>query len=229
MSNRLTIEYRLVKEEVGKFKRFAAFQTSHGQKNLQPVSIQQWAESLVGPKYHDDHYQPSNKNNKKLIEDLTNCINENTSYYDAYFFETKGATSTNAHTKQFEFVLINAKPLHTFCTTNGPSPDTFAEYLYCLPKEETCCSFMNLGKTSTLISPKYLGEYSHIGKFLRNASKHEIHKLWEKITDEYLHVLRVNPTKSRWLSTSGLGVSWLHFRIDDRPKYYVYQPFAQEK
>ena len=28
-----------------------------------------------------------------------------------------------------------------------------------------------------------------------------------------------------WVSTSGLGVSWLHIRIDTRPKYYSYAPF----
>jgi hypothetical protein len=29
----------------------------------------------------------------------------------------------------------------------------------------------------------------------------------------------------RWLSTSGLGVSWLHMRLDSTPKYYNWQPY----
>jgi hypothetical protein len=30
-----------------------------------------------------------------------------------------------------------------------------------------------------------------------------------------------------WISTSGLGVYWLHVRLDARPKYYTYAPFRQ--
>ncbi len=29
----------------------------------------------------------------------------------------------------------------------------------------------------------------------------------------------------RWLNTSGLGVPWLHVRIDSRPKYITYRPY----
>jgi hypothetical protein len=28
-----------------------------------------------------------------------------------------------------------------------------------------------------------------------------------------------------WVSTSGLGVSWLHLRFDRRPKYYTHAPY----
>ena len=34
-------------------------------------------------------------------------------------------------------------------------------------------------------------------------------------------------TKPVWLSTAGAGVSWLHVRLDDRPKYYGYAPYRQ--
>ena len=33
--------------------------------------------------------------------------------------------------------------------------------------------------------------------------------------------------KPVWLSTAGAGVSWLHVRLDDRPKYYGYAPFRE--
>ena len=32
----------------------------------------------------------------------------------------------------------------------------------------------------------------------------------------------------RWLSTSGLGISYLHVRIDKRPKYYSHQEYLTE-
>ena len=33
---------------------------------------------------------------------------------------------------------------------------------------------------------------------------------------------------TRWLSTSGLGISYLHVRIDKRPKYYSHQEYLTE-
>jgi hypothetical protein len=36
------------------------------------------------------------------------------------------------------------------------------------------------------------------------------------------------PAKAVWFSTSGMGVAWLHFRLDQRPKYYTYRAFAEE-
>ncbi len=30
-----------------------------------------------------------------------------------------------------------------------------------------------------------------------------------------------------WLSTAGAGVSWLHVRLDTRPKYYHHGPYRQ--
>jgi hypothetical protein len=32
-----------------------------------------------------------------------------------------------------------------------------------------------------------------------------------------------------WLSTSGLGVYWLHVRLDTHPKYYQYQPYKVDE
>jgi hypothetical protein len=32
-----------------------------------------------------------------------------------------------------------------------------------------------------------------------------------------------------WLSTAGMGVAWLHIRLDERPKYYSHKPYAVAK
>ncbi len=32
-------------------------------------------------------------------------------------------------------------------------------------------------------------------------------------------------SKPVWLSTAGAGVSWLHVRLDDKPKYYGHAPY----
>jgi Family of unknown function (DUF6940) len=34
--------------------------------------------------------------------------------------------------------------------------------------------------------------------------------------------------KPVWLSPAGAGVSWLHLRLDDQPKYYGYAPYRQQ-
>lgn len=35
-------------------------------------------------------------------------------------------------------------------------------------------------------------------------------------------------SKPVWLSTSGMGIPWLHMRLDQKPKYYSFEPFARE-
>ena len=37
-----------------------------------------------------------------------------------------------------------------------------------------------------------------------------------------------DPDRPMWLSTCGTGVAWVHMRLDQRPKYYTYTPFARE-
>jgi hypothetical protein len=41
------------------------------------------------------------------------------------------------------------------------------------------------------------------------------------------HFIWGNRRKPVWLSTAGAGVSWLHVRLDDRPKYYGYRPYQE--
>ena len=53
-------------------------------------------------------------------------------------------------------------------------------------------------------------------KFVSNLKKHK------KISSG------AAAAKPVWLSTSGMGVAWLHFRLDQRPKYYTYRAFAEE-
>lgn len=227
------IEYSLINESIEDnvhYKLFAAFlitkyQIQYGNESAVMIakdilSIKEWTEMIS-----------FGANNNKLIEDFTNQINQATSdpKFKAYFFETNGVTMNNASNKQFEFVLTQADELHKSCIENGPRPDIFQEHLSCgLSSSTTCCTFYNLDRTAKLISPKELGEYSHIGAFLRNASRNEVHQMWKTVTKEYILSLKTNPSKRFWLSTSGLKVSWLHFRIDEKPKSYAYKPFRME-
>jgi len=33
--------------------------------------------------------------------------------------------------------------------------------------------------------------------------------------------------KTFWVSTSGLGVAWLHVRVDSKPKYYSHEAYRE--
>jgi hypothetical protein len=81
-------------------------------------------------------------------------------------------------------------------------------------------SFPNLGGDAQLVVPCPIAEknvYTQIGSFVRNAPKQQLTHFWKRTGSEMLSAITEKP---RWLSTSGLGVYWLHVRIDSVPKYY---------
>jgi len=64
--------------------------------------------------------------------------------------------------------------------------------------------------------------YAHLASFLRQAPVEQMHTLWEMVGEAVESRLGAAPV---WVSTAGMGVSWLHVRLDDRPKYYGYRPY----
>ena len=48
--------------------------------------------------------------------------------------------------------------------------------------------------------------------------------LWQVVGEAMERRLGTEPV---WLSTAGAGVSWLHVRLDDRPKYYGHAPYRR--
>lgn len=85
--------------------------------------------------------------------------------------------------------------------------------------------FPNLSGDATMIVPKPLAEdasYPHLLAFLQTAPPEQRSELWQTIGREMLARQTSTPL---WLSTAGMGVAWLHVRIDKRPKYYSYQPY----
>lgn len=100
-------------------------------------------------------------------------------------------------------------------------------------------TFPNLGRDAILIVPTPLGTteaisrtYGHLANFIREAPQWQIAATWRLVAEQYLQRMKVlqehDNNESVWLSTAGNGVPWLHFRLDSRPKYYHYKPFAEE-
>ncbi|MCI4671871.1 MAG: hypothetical protein MRZ79_27260 [Bacteroidia bacterium] len=97
-------------------------------------------------------------------------------------------------------------------------PTAFHEHF---SPDKKAIAFDNLGKNARLIVPthlKQLSHYKHLGIFLENANKEQIFSLFREVVGEIYHEL--SSGKRIWLNTSGLGIIWLHIRLDTHPKYY---------
>jgi hypothetical protein len=111
-------------------------------------------------------------------------------------------------------------------------PDAFREHLDRCTGGELMTTFANLGGDATLVVPCASGEkdadkYGHLGVFSRQAPASQQDEVWKevgRVLSDYRQRASPRPV---WLSTSGLGVPWLHFRFDSRPKYYTHEPYTK--
>jgi hypothetical protein len=141
------------------------------------------------------------------------------SKFKAFRWETPPITTSSAE-KMFEFVLIDAPGLDS-----PPDFKVFSNYFIGAEKNESVVTFPNLGKDAVLVVPsasQASAEYAHLGAFVRGAPQHQKHQLWRVVGD--VMKANLNP-KPIWLSTAGMGIAWLHVRLDSRPKYYSHAPY----
>ena len=138
--------------------------------------------------------------------------------YPAFRWETPPVTSANL-TQPFRWVLLRQDALE-----RPLDQDSFAGHFN---PTKPVISFYNLGRDARLVVPcpqGPLSAYGHLAAFLREAPEAQVHALWRSVAEAMDHRVGARPV---WLSTAGMGVSWLHIRLDDRPKYYGYGPFRQ--
>ena len=85
--------------------------------------------------------------------------------------------------------------------------------------------FDNLGRDAHLVAPcDSTRPYAHLAVFVRTAPASTNRALWAAAADALEERTGARPL---WLSTAGLGVYWLHLRLDSRPKYYTYAPYRR--
>lgn len=140
---------------------------------------------------------------------------------DAYFWETPALTRQGLD-RPFECVTISAPALVTSPADATSSRSQFEK----ARADRQAVAFPNLRGDSMLVAPCPTGEntrYAHLGAFLRSAAVGQLHDFWALLAQTV--EARLAEREKLWVSTSGLGVSWLHARIDDRPKYYSYAPY----
>jgi len=138
----------------------------------------------------------------------------------AYLWETPPVTRATAQ-RPFEFVLVDSPSL----TRMRPDPTAFAEHFAAAPDGAEAVAFANLGGDAYLVAPTprtVAAAYPHLAAFARDAPAEQQHAFWRMVGAEVAARLSDRPL---WLSTCGLGIAWLHARLDSWPKYYTYQPY----
>jgi len=123
----------------------------------------------------------------------------------------------------YEHVVLDGKSLERI----SPNPASFLTLLQAEAVSEWVASFPNIGGDAILVVPKPLARssgYGHLGAFLRAAPEAQQHALLERLGSAARAGLQ-RPGNCIWISTAGLGVPWLHVRLDSRPKYYKHQPY----
>ena len=140
--------------------------------------------------------------------------------FKAYKWETPPVTAGTLD-RPFEFVLLDAPALD-----RPPDATAFADQFRGGGDGELVASFPNLGGDAVLVVPRPAGSlsaYAHLAAFLRSAPERQAHELWRVLGAATEARLGTEPL---WVSTAGMGVPWLHVRLDSRPKYYGFRPYA---
>lgn len=142
------------------------------------------------------------------------------SAFDTYRWETPPVT-TYSLDKPFEFVLINHPGLAAITDRM-----TFRQYFTSEEENAGIVTFDNLGRDARLIVPSPLSPpdaFNHLAMFTRTATAEQNDALWKAVGEAMTTRVGGRPI---WLNTAGDGVSWLHIRLDNRPKYYRYGPYT---
>ena len=103
----------------------------------------------------------------------------------------------------------------------------FQEYIT-QSKNKYVISFPNLSNDTILIipTPKRGKNYATLYHFSNNSSKTQQREFWRKVAIEARKFM--NSQGKVWISVHGLGVSYLHVRISNKPKYYFDNSLKKE-
>lgn len=142
--------------------------------------------------------------------------------FEAFRWETP-AVSISTVAQPFEFVLLDSPGL-----ARRPDPGAFEDQFRRHPDADVL-AFPNIGGDAMIVVPCPIGPpsaYVHLAAFVRGGPPSQQAGLWRVVGDAMRRRLGNKPV---WLSTAGAGVSWLHVRLDDRPKYYGFARYRDLK
>eukprot|EP00047_Mylnosiga_fluctuans_P020181 m.89502 g.89502 ORF g.89502 m.89502 type:complete len:202 (+) comp8416_c0_seq3:147-752(+) len=130
-----------------------------------------------------------------------------------FFFESKRFREDSPA----EFMLVPAPALATIAVDRH----TFASKFNSLPADVTVTTVRNLGGDANLVIPRPTPSvsYRHLLEFLQAAPREELIAFWRECARNW--------QPRSYMSTSGLGVYWLHMRFDTYPKYYQTREYVE--
>jgi|GEM_PF-467549 len=139
--------------------------------------------------------------------------------FDSFVWETP-SISTSTVNRTFEFILHNAPRV-----SNTPDSKTYESYFDIESTQHGIVAFENLGGDALLVVPspfRKKANYRGLTEFFREAPLVQQRAIWRELA---LHVNMRLSEQPTWISAAGGGISWLHLRLDSRPKYYRYSPY----
>jgi len=142
--------------------------------------------------------------------------------YRAYLWETPPITRSTA-ARGFEFVLVESPAL----AGSVPDPEAFAGPFEAAGTGAEVAAFPNLSGDAILVAPCPRSPddvYPHLAAFSRTTPAARQRAFWRAVGAAVSERLSDRPL---WLSTNGLGVAWLHVRLDSRPKYYAFEAYRR--
>jgi hypothetical protein len=142
--------------------------------------------------------------------------------YDAFLWETPPITRRTA-ARAFEFVLVDSPDLARLPLDR----DAFGSHFDGADAGAKAEAFANLGGDALLVAPvpqALASAYPHIAAFSRSAPLGQQRAFWRTVGSQISERLSDRPL---WVSACGLGVAWLHVRLDTWPKYYTFSPYRR--
>ena len=159
----------------------------------------------------------------QLIDTLKEAMKNN----EAYFFETPPVNLEQYDQVNFEFVLVKSERLSKVKVDAITFADRF--------KPSSIVTFGNIAKDAMLVVPcpiktndDDMSQYAHLAAFINRGDSEQVQEFWRIVGKEMNERVKIQGQKYTWLSTSGLGVFWLHMRLDSIPKYYTYAPYRDK-
>lgn len=159
---------------------------------------------------------------KDFFQAFQGALKDANAKFSAYFWECS-PVSKDTINKPFEFVVTKSISLDNISQDYSSFDEHFAN-----GNEQQVVSFLNLGGDAILVVPipQENLDYKNISQFTKNASDEQQQEFWGEVVDKLSKELEKS-TGPRWLSTNGLGVHYLHVRIDRRPKYYSFWEYKK--
>lgn len=138
--------------------------------------------------------------------------------FEAVFWEMPPLTVSRME-EPFECVITASAALARMASDF----DAFREHF---AAGDEVATFTNLGGDARLVAPAPAagGDFRHLAAFCRTAAPALQREFFAQLARAVVAGLSERPL---WVSTSGLGIGWLHARLDSRPKYYVHAPYRR--